>query len=222
MSIGWLIGLVSASILFYTAYFFLSSFNYKNRFKQAYDLRNHFPYEFNYESKFVDNILGNIALIFSIVFSISYFACSAVYKSNNGLLMFSLVSGVIFSILVLVMNFIPLKYMRTHMIFSVLLFVASFFLPSSIALTSFKEYQDSKAVVALVMFIVIAVIAICNFVLVMNPKLTFNIKMQVAKDDEGNEHYVRPKFIMMAMSEWIVSFGLFLSQILLLIILIII
>ena len=163
MSIGWLIGLASASLLFFVSFVLLSSMNYKNRFKVTFDPRNHFPYEFNFESKFSDNIVGNISLILSIAFSLGLFACSAVYKPNNGLLLFSLISGVIYSILVICLCFIPLKYMKTHMVFVVFAFVASFFLPASLALTSFKTYQDTNAIVNLVMFIILVVISVFNF-----------------------------------------------------------
>ena len=83
MGIGWLIGLASLSILFFFAYLFFSSNNYKRRFKDKYDLRNHFPYEFNYESKFFDNPLGNVSLIMSMLFSIAFYSLTAVYNIWN-------------------------------------------------------------------------------------------------------------------------------------------
>lgn len=215
MNIAWLIGLASASILFFFAYLFLSQANYKQRFKQKYDIRNSFPYEFNYESKFTDNILGNIALVLCAAFALGLFSCSLAYRINNGLLLISLISGALYVLFVVLINFIPLKYLRTHMVFAVLLFVVSFVTPAAIGLTAFRVYQETKNVFALVLFIVAIVFALFNFVLVMNPKLTLNIKMQVATDEKGNEYYVRPKFIVMALSEWLAILSLTISEILL-------
>ena len=221
MQIGWLIGLSASSIVLFFAYFFLSRANYKKRFALDYDIRNHFPYEFNYESKFTDNILGNAALILSAAFALGLFACAAVYNHTNGILLLSLIVGLLYSILFVVINFIPLKYLKLHLLFTVLLFAFSFVTPGAIGLASFKDYQDGNEVFSLIIFIVSMVVAFINFVLVMNPKLTLNIKMQVAKDDKGNEHYIRPKYIVIAMSEWIMIFSLFISQILLILLLVV-
>ena len=193
----------------------MSQANYKQRFKQKYDLRNTFPYEFNYESKFADNILGNIALVLCAAFALGLFSCSLTYRINNGLLLISLISGALYVLFVVLINFIPLKYLRTHMVFAVLLFVVSFVTPAAIGLTAFRVFQESKNIFALVLFIVAIVFALFNFVLVMNPKLTLNIKMQVATDEKGNEYYVRPKFIVMAFSEWLAILSLTINEILL-------
>ena len=222
MNIGWLIGLASSSLLLFLAYFFLSIGNYKRRFNIDFDIRNHFPYEFNFESKFTDNILGNSALILSGGFSIALFACSAVYKNNNGMLFVALIAGVSLTIMFLVINFIPLKFLKTHLVFSILLFVASFITPAAIGMTAFRDYQEYSSVGSLILFIIAAIVALFNFALVMNPKLTLNIRMEVATDEKGNEYYIRPKFIVLAFSQWMMIFTLFISQILLLILLILI
>lgn len=216
---GYLFGFIGASILFFAAYIFLSTSNYRSRFKQRYALRNHFPYELNYESRFSNNLLGNITLIISMGLSIAFYSFTASLKGHNGLLLFSLIAGIILSILVVVITFIPLKFLRTHMIFSILYFVAAFFFPASISLVAFRAYQETNSILTLVLFIILVVQAVFNFGLVMNPKLTFNIRMQVAKDEKGNEHYVRPNYIMMAFSEWLIMFTLFVSNVLLLILL---
>ena len=58
---AWFIGLAAGSILLFIAYYFLSSFNYKRRFNNKYEVLNYFPYELNFEGKFADNLLGNVA-----------------------------------------------------------------------------------------------------------------------------------------------------------------
>ena len=216
MSIGWFIGLAAASIIFFVFSIINSRANFKNRFQKVYDLRNHFPYEFNYESPFSLNILGNVALIMSLAFSVGLFALTAVKVRTNGYVLYSLITGILFSIFVGVIHFIPLKTMKTHMIFSVLLLGLAFITPCAIGLGSFAYYQETKKIFSLVLFIVSIVVGVFYFGVAMNPKLSMNFKLIAVTDEKGNQIYLRPKFIIMAFSEWLASFGLFVSQILLL------
>ena len=177
MPIGWYIGISSGSILFLVAFFLLSCANYKKRFNTRYDLRNHFPYEFNFESHFSLNLLGNLALIMGIACSIGLFALTASEFNKNGYVLYALISGVLFSLFAGLINFIPLKTIKTHMVFSVLLFAAAFATPAAIGLSAFKIYQETKEVFPLAIFIMGMVFTVFAFGLVMNPKLTLNIKM---------------------------------------------
>ena len=73
MGIGLSIGLVSASFLFFFAFFLFGIFYYQKRFNLKYDIRNTFPYEINYQQSFLDNIFVNIFLILFAVSSIGFF-----------------------------------------------------------------------------------------------------------------------------------------------------
>ncbi|MBO4856119.1 MAG: hypothetical protein J5511_01940 [Bacilli bacterium] len=211
---AWFIGLAGGSILLFLCYYFLSSFNYKKRFENQYDVRNCFPYEFNFESKFTDNILGNVALILSMVFSMGLFALGLAYFKTNGYLVASIIAGIVYSILVLGINFTPLKLLRVHFVVMVLLFAASFFTPMAVGLTSFNIYQGTKNPFVLALMIACFVVGLVMFVFIMNPRLSFNIKMQVAVDEEGNEKYIRPKFIPVAFTEWLMVLLVPINQIL--------
>lgn len=220
MSIGWFVGLISASFIFFAFHLVASFSNYQQRFAEKYDMRNHFPYEFNYESPFSLNILGNVALIMACAISVAFYSLTAVKINTNGYILYTLISGIIYSILVAVIHFIPLKVMKTHLIFSVLLLGASFIAPSSVAIGAFAEYRDTNQVFPLIIFIIAVIIAVFYFATAMNPKLSPNIKMIVGKDNEGKEIYLRPRFIVMALTEWFDVIGLFINQLLLLLLLI--
>lgn len=211
---AWFIGLAGGSILLFTAYFFLSSFNYKKRFENKYDIRCYFPYEFNYESKITDNLLGNFALILSMFISMGLFALGLAYYQTNGYILAATIAGILYSILVLAINFTPLKLLRFHFVMMVILFVSAFFTPMALGLTSFGIYQTTKEVFPIVLMIICFVVGLVMFALIMNPKLSFNIKMQVAVDENGNEKYVRPNFITVAFSEWLMVLLLPANQIL--------
>ncbi len=214
MSIVWVIALGALSAVFFAVYLLFSLRNYQKRFAEKYDLRNHFPYEFNFSSHFSDNILGNSALIFQTAISISFYAIALAYSNKDGIVYAIIASGILYSILNCAVNFVPLKTIRFHLSVSIILFVCSFFLPASIALAFFRHYQLAADVLSLVMFIVSLVVALFNFVLVMNPKLSLSIKMNIGIDEKGNEYYVRPKYIMMAFTEWLMIISFFADSVL--------
>ncbi len=220
MSIGWFIGLSAGSLIFFVFSFITSRANFKKRFQKDYDLRNHFPYEFNYEAPFSLNILGNIALIMALALSIGLFALTAVKIKTNGYVLYSLITGIIYSIFAGAIHFTPLKTMKTHMIFSVLLLGLSFATPCAIALGGFAVYKETAKIFPLIIFIVGLTIGVFFFALAMNPKLSMNFKLIVGTDEKGNQIYLRPKYIMMAFTEWMDIFGLFVSQILLLLLMV--
>lgn len=218
MHIGWFIGLSIVSTIFLVFYVLASRKVYVNRFKKNYDFRNYFPYEFNYESPFSINIIGNIALIMACSASIGLFAMSSVKIFNNGFIIYGLISGIVYSLLIVAINFIPLKTIKLHMVFLAFFILASFATPAAFGLAAFNVYQNTKETYPLVLFIVAAVIALFYFGVGMNPKLTLNIKAEVETDDKGNEVYIRPKFIVIALSEWFAIFGLPVSQILMILV----
>ena len=214
VNFGWFIGLMGGSILLFLCYFFLSSFNYKKRFSNKYDVRCFFPYELNFESRLSENLLGNIALILSMAISIGLFAFGLSYFKTNGYILAAIIAGIAYSILVLGLNFTPLKLLRFHFVVMVIGFVASLFTPVAIGLTAFNVYQTNKNIFPLILMIVCGVIGLVIFAFIMNPRLSFNIKMQVAVDEEGNEKYIRPKFILVAFTEWMMILLQPISQIL--------
>ena len=211
---GWFIGFAASSILLFIAYFFLSTNNYKKRFGNKYDVKSFFPYELNYESKITDNLLGNIALILSMFVSMGLFGLGLAYFKTNGYLIAATIAGIVYSILVLGIHFVPLKYLKFHFVVMIILFVAAFFTPMALGLTSFNVYQNTKNVFPIVIMVISFIIGLTMFVFVMNPKLSFNIKMKVAVDEQGNEKYIRPNFILVAFTEWLMVLLLPASQIL--------
>ena len=218
--ISWFIGLFGGAIIFFVGYILFSITNYKKRFKNQYDLRNYFPYELNYESKFADNLFGNLSLIMSMAFSLALFALGLSYFKTNGYLLVVMIAGALYSVFVALINFIPLKYLKTHLIFTIILFIVAFLTPGSAGLTAFNIYQQNNEIYPIVVMSVAALVALFVFGLIMNPKLSLNIKMNVATDENGNEYYVRPKYIVMAFTEWMLIFGLIISQLLYLLVII--
>ena len=218
--IGWLIGTSVSSLVMFICFLIASTLNYKKRFDLKYDFRNHFPYEYNFESKYSDNLLGNICLTISMIFSLTLFSLSSGFFNASGILIFCLIAGAIYSAIVFFLPFANLKHIRIHVIAAVMLSCFAFLTPSSIGLVAFQHYQLTKLVICLVLFIICIVVGLFNFVLIMNPKFSFNIQMKKVKLENGEEKVERPTFIVIAFSEWLMMFSIFITQLLLILVLV--
>ena len=202
------------SIISFVLFVFTGIRSYKNRFKVDYDIRNTFPYEINYHTKYLDNVLPNVLLTFSILLSIFVYVTFD-FKNLVGINVFILIAGVILSILVFVLYFIDLKYLRSHMAIMVLTAVFSFALGGANAIGNFVRFQNTENIYYLILCVICGVFALVSFVLIMNPKLSLNLQMETVTDEKGNKKLVRPKYFVIAFTEWILAFTLFINQILL-------
>lgn len=218
--IGWLIGTSSSSLLMFIFFMVFSIMNYKKRFQLTYDVRNHFPYELNYESKYKDNLLGNIFLTLSMLLSLGFFSLTSGFFTRNPILIFCLIAGAIYSAITFFLPFANLKFIRLHVVAAVMQASFAFLTPASVGLVAFQQYQMEKEVICLVIFIICLVIGLFNFILIMNPKFSFNIQMRKVKLETGEEKIERPTFIVIAFSEWIMMFSLFIAHLLLILTLI--
>lgn len=216
MGIGLSIGLVSSSLLFFVAFLLFGIFYYKKRFSVPYDLRNTFPYEINYQTKFLDNILVNVFLILSLVSSIGFFAFFDI-KNIPGVILVPMIGGILLSICIFFLFFADLKYIRFHIIILILSAISAFVLASGVALVGFHKFQnDNSDIYSLIISIIAALAGLFIFGVMMNPKLNFRLEMKKAVDVNGKEILVRPKYFVLAFSEWIFIFSIFVSELLLL------
>ena len=216
MGIGLSIGLVSASFLFFFAFFLFGIFYYQKRFNLKYDIRNTFPYEINYQQSFLDNIFVNIFLILFAVSSIGFFVFFDI-KNILSVNMVPTVGGIFLAICIFFLFFADLKYIRFHMILLILTSISAFALASGVALVGFRSFQlDNQDYYSLIICIIAALIALFLFGVMMNPKLSFHLEMKKAVGVDGKEKLVRPKFFVLAISEWLFIFSILLSELLLL------
>ena len=183
------------------AFILFSILNYKNRFKMKYDLRNHYPYELNYEGKFSDNLNGNIMLI---LFSITGILFYTMYNSNfnNGFLLFVLIAGSIYSVVLGSLVFISLKHLRMHLALVLVSIILAFLIPFSNAMACANNYKTTQEIGALIMAIINALYCLFIFVLMINPRLSHWADLEEKKADDGTIKYVRPKVFILAFIEW--------------------
>lgn len=204
---GYIIGFFVAEVVFFIAFIIFSRLNYRRRFSNVYDHRNMFPYELNYESRFSDNLVGNICFLFFVGLHLGV-AILCMDSLLNEKLIFNLITTILYSVSVLLVLFVPLKLLKTHLICSTFIIGASFLSFASIGYTLLTLYEPfGKSPTFIVLSVISFVVAIFYFILVMNPKLSSWAKVDKVEQD-GKTIYQRPKVFYLALCEWFGIFGL--------------
>ena len=195
------LGFLISAIFLFACFVVASTFNYKARFKKNYHLRSHFPYELNYHGRYQDNIYGNIIYALNFVAVVVFF----VFFSNgftNGYLIFALVAGAITLISLTALVYIPIDNLRLHMIVVALAFIFSLGFSFAIVLASYFKYKELNSVPAMISLIVSAVTSAFYAILILNPKLSHWAEMEDKTNEDGTVIKVRPKWFVLAYSEW--------------------
>ena len=217
MGFGLSLGLSLSSMFFFMMFMLFGIRSYQNRYKDIkYDIRNTFPYEMNYQLKYLDNVLPNVLLTLYILTSVCFFAFFDI-KNLNVFTIFMMASGILLAIVSFFMFFADLKYIRLHLLLVTMLSVSAFASTAFIAVYGFNSFKNDTNILALVIAILAAIFGLFIFILMMNPKLNFRLEMKKAVTPEGKEILVRPKYFVMAFTEWLFIFSIFIDQILILI-----
>lgn len=201
------------SLVLFVAGIVFSISNYRRRYQSKYSLKNMFPFEFNYMGHFFDNILGNFLFIFSGLCLLVFYAT---FKGSRteGFGIFLFVAGIIVSGLITSLYFVSTKYLKTHIVILTLCFALTFMSIAASALLNLKYYRHDQNITALTGFIYSIVLAVFAFALAMNPKLSFKIQAKVKQTVNDEEaKYERPKWIVVAFTEWMLILTAYLNQI---------
>ena len=212
-----------ASLSLFVGGYFLSSAFYYKKHDVKYSIKRMFPYEFNYPNSFKRNIYGNIALVLAMVGSIVFY----IYKMSNinsqSITIYVLVAlSIITAALIGCLLFMPLQFLRTHIVVSTLSMTLSFAMPALNALLGYESFRMAEVnyekALSIIAIVTGALLAILMIIFLFNPRATYKIYMDKNEDKDGNIVMIRPKFIPMAFNEWWAIFTFILSPIPLLII----
>ena len=209
-----LLAVFCLGIFLLIAFYFVSKALYKMRHKETYRFRHMFPYELNYPSVFKENLWGNLLFIFAS-FSVAVFYILNPYISIYRII--TIVIAIVFTMILICLLLMPLYYLRTHLVLSVLSMTLALALPLFnlfLALSQYKiETENVKRILCIVSMVVSGVLALVMLLLILNPKLTFKIYLDKDTDSSGNEVLKRPRIIYLALTEWMAIFIYFLSPI---------
>ena len=198
-------GFLLVAIFLFACFLLASIFNYRARFKKDYHLRSHFPYELNYHGSYKDNIYGNIIyalFILAVVVFLIFFSNG----NSNGYLIFALIAGSVTLISLSALIYIPIDQLRLHMLVVAMAFIFSLAFSVATVLAAYYKYKDNSSIPALVSLIVSSLIVAIHAILVLNPKLSHWADMEDQKNEDGSIVKVRPKYFVLAYTEWALFF----------------
>jgi len=209
------LGFLVSSVLLFVFGVFFSYLSYKRRYVSAYHARNHYPFEFNYEVPFKKNIFGNILFCVSTLLMISFYA-SFDTQHTNGFLIFMTIGGVLGSLVTIALFFTPLKLLKVHLLLTVLSISFGFLVPCAGGIYLAMLYYDSYKIMQLIICILLLFVCLIIFGLILNPKLSSWARTAPSKDENGNVVFLRPKFLILALTEWILIYLSYITGILIL------
>jgi hypothetical protein len=196
-----------ASLSLFVGGYFLSSAFYYKKHDVKYSFKRMFPYEFNYPNSFKRNIYGNIALVLSMLGVIVFYIYKMSNINSNSITIYVLVAlSIITAALIGCLLFMPLQFLRTHIIVSTLAMTLSFAMPALNALLGYEAFRinevDTAKTLSVIAMVVGAILAVVMIIFLFNPKATYKIYLDKSVDKDGNEVMARPKFIPIAFNEW--------------------
>lgn len=200
------------SFLFFIVGNMLSRQNFAKRFGEKYSFKNMFPFEYNFEGKFVDNLLGNFAFIISALMLFAFFfTFDPINKSLFSTII--LIAGVVSTVLAFLLMFVPFKFLKIHIALESLFFAVIFILTGSTLLLNLSQYNEFQFINNLIGIIVSGIGCIIILVVIFNPKLSLRIEGEEVKNENGEVILKRPKWILLAFTEWVLISTIFINVI---------
>lgn len=213
------LALFVVGLLFFVGGYYFSGVFYMRRHQVKYSLFRMFPYEFNYPSSFKNNIYGNIAFIVGMI-GIVASGAYCLLKGQNSITVTNIVIIVLIISLAGLISFLffmPLYYLKTHMVVSSLAMVVAMAVPALIGINAVEQLRNALSntnkALSIIALVMCGLMAIIMLLFTFNPKATYKIYLEKATDENGQEKVVRPKFIPMAFNEWLVIIIFHLSPI---------
>lgn len=198
-----LLALFILAICLFVIFYLVSALFYKKRHKTKYHFYQMFPYEFNYPYVFKDNAYGNVIMILSCLCVVAF------YQINPLSSIYSIIAiavSILATVLTILLIMCPLRYLRMHMLISILMMTLMAGLPLVNLFTAFNYFKAStettNQVLAIVSMVISGTLSLSMMLLIINPRLTFKIYMEKSLDEDGREVFQRPKVILMALNEW--------------------
>ena len=196
----------ASSILLFIVFIAISFINYKKKENEVYLVRNHFPYELFKKNNDL-NVLVNVIMMLSFLLTGANFILFAVNFYDVSTLLSALMAvAVCLSFIMLFI--IPLSKFREHC--SLMIMVMTF----SAILNGFLIYKEVRLLkiiddyLLLLPIIINSISGAFALIAIFHPGL---FKFNMERDAEGN--MIRPKFFLLAFSEWVLMGAMLLSQI---------
>lgn len=193
------------SVVSFGLFFVIANKFYQQKEGTNFSLINHFPYEMKIlrdSATYKFNIL--------LYLSLALVGASFITRAINAFNIFTIVEAflsVVILVGVVALFYLPLARLKEHMTFMIVSLTFNIALIVFLIFEAVDNYRLDFAPNYLVIAIILFILLIPNLVSILNPNL-FDLKNK--RDETGN--LVRPRFIYLAFSEWMIVFTFILSQ----------
>lgn len=196
MKIGILIALLLVSYVFTFGSVLFGRKNYIYRTQEEFSFRSVFPCEMNITERFEDNLFGNFFYIVSCLISIA-FLCTYV-PQYDGIFLPILIIGILTSILNFMIQIVPLKSLKQHILYVSAGFTCSLVLYVAFVVSLIFEFLVNKNNIMFVLIILGTLVFFLFIICLILSKLSFSIKRE---NVDGK--YVKKKIYWIIISEWV-------------------
>ncbi len=198
------IGTFALTVVFLALLLIVSPLLYKRRNEEDFNIRNCFPFELNYRSEFKENFYTHLILALFILSSCGFYAT---FNTNySGYLLFVMIGGILSTFSIYALFYVPLLRLRLHITVATLAFTLRLATSTSIFIASWRMNQNAVNWIAISSIVLSSIAMFISLALIFNPKLTLNFKAMEVVKENGEKEYIRPKYISLALSEWILIF----------------
>ena len=196
------LGILIVIIVFFSLLIVASTLIYRRRMQVTYSIKNMFPFEFTYRSDFKTSFYTYMFLLLFAFASIAFFITfDMTYR--NGYHIFTLISGTACSLLIVAIFMVPLTRLRLHTILTIIFFTLNFACAGSVFISAWKSNQEYFSVIKIICLVIGGAIIFTQFGSILNPRMTLNIKAEEKVNENGEKIMVRPKWVVLAFTEWL-------------------
>lgn len=182
--------------------FIIVNLRAKKTNKKNYDIRHDFPFELNQnENKQLFLLSFLLLLIFALSGFIFYFITYNT-ASNYYTIMISAFGSLSFVMLVLLFM-VSLDNLRGHFLVFIFYLLSLITTIVFIASMCFNEVNIDKWWIIGGIFVLLGIIIL---IIALNPKISTWSRLEKKEEKDGTIIYVRPKIVVLAISEWILIF----------------
>lgn len=220
---GLWIASLSILLIAFLGMFIFGVSNYQETFKAKFSLLNMFPYELSYHNQGMMIIIYRFFLYVYVAFSISpALLMISKYYHFPGYVSYLIMVGILFvisAVSLLTLHIIQAKYVRLHTIVATIFFAVSALTSGAVSIVLINLYISNNYVDIkfLMIGLMEAMLGFATLLIMLNPRLRNWAQMNSTTDEDGTVVIERPRFFVLAFSEWLVIFINLAVQILLLI-----
>lgn len=196
------VGLFCVAILCFALLITISFALYKKRNDSDYSIKNSFPFELNYNSEIKENIYTHVFLALFVVVTCGFYV---LYETSysDGILLIAVIGGTLATLAIYSLFYISLYRYKMHIVVASIAVALTLGAVSSSVVIAIRMVNQMIKVTTVISLVISSCLALAILFIIFNPRLTGDIrKMEVAKDN-GEVEYVRPKWIALAFSEWL-------------------